>query len=64
MPGLDAVFARVANDPSFADAIRNDPAAALRGYLLEPAELGRLERALGLGPAPPSPLFRPRPDSP
>jgi|JI10StandDraft_1071094.scaffolds.fasta_scaffold57548_3 hypothetical protein len=60
MAGLDAVFARLANDPTFADAIRTDPAVALRGYPLESTELARLERALGLAAAPPAPLFQPR----
>ena len=59
MAGLDEVLARVTNDPSFADEIRLDALRALRDYPLDPSELARLERALGLVAAPPSPLFRP-----
>ncbi|MGB8862044.1 MAG: hypothetical protein WCC60_22500 [Ilumatobacteraceae bacterium] len=62
MQGLDDVFARLANDPTFADAIRNDPARALRPYHLDDAELGRLEHALGIAPQPPAPLFGSRTD--
>jgi len=57
MAGLDDVMARIANDPSFADAVRSDPTNALRGYGLTPAEIGRLEQALGTAATPPAPLF-------
>jgi hypothetical protein len=43
MADLDVVVARVANDPSFADAVRNDPTNALRGYQLDASELSRLD---------------------
>lgn len=49
MAGLDIVMARVANDAGFADALRTDPANALRGYHLDASELERLEQALGTG---------------
>lgn len=47
MPGLDAVFARLANDASFADSVRSDPTRALLGYTLSPADLRRVAAALG-----------------
>lgn len=58
MAGLDEVFSRLANDPSFADAIRTDPTRALGGYRLDALELRRLEQALGVAAAPPAPLFQ------
>lgn len=51
MAGLDIVMARVANDATFADAVRADPTTALRGYPLDASELARLEHALGLAPS-------------
>ncbi len=59
MAGLDEIFARLANDPSFADAIRTDPTRALGGYRLGALELRRLEQALGVAATPPAPLFQP-----
>jgi hypothetical protein len=46
MPGIDDVFARLANDEQFAQSLRLDPAASLRGYNLSADDLQRLERAL------------------
>jgi hypothetical protein len=43
---LDLVFARLANEPGFADALRLDPAAALRGLDLSLDDLRRLEQFL------------------
>jgi hypothetical protein len=43
---LDLVFARLANEPGFADALRHDPAAALRGLDLSLDDLRRIERML------------------
>jgi len=59
MADLDVVLARVANDPAFADAVRNDPTNALRGYQLDASELSRLEHALGVAPGPGPSLFAP-----
>jgi hypothetical protein len=59
MAGLEAVFSRIANDPSFADAVRADPVQALRGYQLDPAGLARVAHALGIATTPPAPLFTP-----
>lgn len=57
MAGLDIVMARVANDATFADALRTDPATALRGYQLDASELARLEQALGTATGGGWPLF-------
>jgi hypothetical protein len=46
MDALDLVFARLANETGFADAVRNDPAAALRGLDLSLDDLRRIERLL------------------
>jgi hypothetical protein len=43
---LDLVFARLANEPGFADTLRNDPATALRGLDLSLDDLRRLEQFL------------------
>ena len=51
MAGLEDVLQRVANDRSFADAVRSDPTNALRGYQLDPSELARLERVVGAAPS-------------
>ncbi|MEQ1700700.1 MAG: hypothetical protein ABMA25_11350 [Ilumatobacteraceae bacterium] len=60
MAGLDIVMARVANDATFADALRTDPTAALRGYQLDASELARLEHAIGAVTSAEWPLFEPR----
>lgn len=57
MAGLDIVMARLANDATFADALRTDPSTALRGYHLEASELLRLEQALGAEAGDWRPLF-------
>jgi hypothetical protein len=57
MAGLEDVLQRVANDRSFADAVRSDPTNALRGYQLDPSELARLERVLGATPSSEPTLF-------
>ena len=59
MSGLEDVFTRLANDPSFADAIRTDPTGALSGYKLTAPELRRVDQALGTAASPPAPLFQP-----
>ncbi len=46
MASLDLVFARLANEPGFADRLRNDPATALRGLDLSLDDLRRLEQFL------------------
>lgn len=46
MADIDAVFARLTNDSGFADALRTDPATALREYRLSADDLTRLEQAL------------------
>ena len=43
---LDHVFARLVDDPPFADAVRSDPASALRAYDLTASDLRRLETFL------------------
>lgn len=48
MASLDQVFARLADDPTFADAIRTDPASALRGIDLSDTDLRRLEQFFAL----------------
>ena len=58
MAGLDDALARIANDPAWADAVRIQPQEALRGYDLDPQELGRLEHALGINPGPPAAIFQ------
>lgn len=58
MSGLDEVLARIANDPTWADAVRTNPTDALRGYDLDPDELSRLEHAMGTNPGPPPPIFQ------
>lgn len=50
MPGLDAVFRRLADDASFADAVRRDPERALRDYDLTADERRRIDRATGPSP--------------
>ena len=47
MPGIEAVFVRLVDDPAFADALRARPAEALRGYDLSDADLRRIEAAIG-----------------
>lgn len=46
MASLDLVFARLANEPGFADRLRNDPATALRGLDLSLDDLRRIEQFL------------------
>ena len=58
MAGLDDALARIANDPAWADAVRTQPQEALRGYDLDPQDLGRLEHALGINPGPPAAIFQ------
>ena len=43
---LDEVVRRLRDDPLFAARLRVDPATVLRSFLLEPADLRRLEREL------------------
>jgi hypothetical protein len=62
MPGIEDVFARLANDEQFAQALRLDPAATLREFSLSASDLVRLERALNGQVEPTSVLgVRPRP---
>jgi hypothetical protein len=60
MTQFDDVVARLTNDPSFADAIRTDPARALRGFRLDNDQLRRLEQMVAPSPTtpPPNPMFR------
>lgn len=48
MTALADVFARLISDPAFADAIRRNPAEALRAFNLDASELSRLEAALDI----------------
>lgn len=47
MSDLRRVLSRLANDAAFADAVRDHPQTALRGYDLDLGELRRLEAVLG-----------------
>jgi hypothetical protein len=60
VPGIEDVFARLANDEQFAQALRLDPASTLREYALSASDLVRLERALG-GSTEPTSLLGVRP---
>lgn len=46
MSDLERVFARLADDAGFADAVRLDPLDALRPYDLSADDLRRIEAAL------------------
>jgi hypothetical protein len=46
MSELRRVLSRLAVDPAFADALRERPQLALRGYELDDGELRRLEAVL------------------
>lgn len=46
MSDLAQVLVRIASDPGFADAVRERPAVALRGYALDDADLRRVEAVI------------------
>jgi hypothetical protein len=46
MSDLAQVLARISSDPGFADAVRERPSVALRGYDLDDADLRRVEAVI------------------